>query len=73
MKMIDSVYAKVLLLVRIYIPNMKRIRSIGFPKHSARSVPSLTQLSLLSAETLDEVFYSEYAPTRGIELATPRH
>ena len=58
---------------QIYISSTKRICSNRFPKHSACSVPFLTQFGLFSAEILNEVFYFEYAPTRGVELATPRH
>ena len=39
--------------------------SIGLPEHSVRSVPSLTQFSLLGAETFDEDCYFVLGPSRG--------
>ncbi len=52
--------ANVLLFVDLYIKQYRSLQalSIGPPKHSARSVPSLTQFSLLDAETFDEDCYS---------------
>ncbi len=42
--------------------------SIGLPEHSARSVLSLTQFSLLAGETFDEDCYSGSGPSRGKRL-----
>ncbi len=39
--------------------------SIGLPKHSTHSVPSLAQFSLLGAETFDEDCYSGSGPSQG--------
>ncbi len=56
-----------LLFVDLYIKQHRGWHAlyIGLPEHSARSVPSLTQFSLLGAETFDEDRYSGSGPSRG--------
>ena len=59
--------SNVLLFLCLYIKHHggSHALSIGLPEHSARSVPSLTQFSLLGAETFDEDCYSGSGPSRG--------
>ena len=59
--------ANVLLFVDLYIKQHRgsHALSIGLPENSARSVPSLTQFSLLGAEKFDEDCYSGSSPSRG--------
>ncbi len=67
MILIILISAKMLLFVDLYIKQHRgsHALSIGLPEHSARSVPSLTQFSLLGAETFDEGCYSGSGPSRG--------
>ena len=57
--------ANVLLFVDLYIKQHRSSHtpSIRLPEDSARSVPSLTQFSLLGAETFDEDCDSCSAPS----------
>ncbi len=57
----------VLLFVDLYIKQHRGSHTLssGLPEHSAPSAPSLTQFSLLGAETFDEDCYSGSGPSRG--------
>ncbi len=57
----------VLLFEDLYIKQNRGLHalSIGLPEHSASSAPSLTQFSLLSAETFGDDCYSGSGPSRG--------
>ncbi len=60
------VFANMLLFLDLYIKQHRgsHALSIGLPEYSARSVPSLTQFSLLDAEKFDEDCYSGSGPSR---------
>ncbi len=67
MMLIILSFANMLLFVDLYIKKHRgsHAQSIGLPEHSASSVPSLTQFSLLGAETFDEDCYSGSGLSRG--------